>query len=150
MHPDSPSPARFCFALATLLGGRRVSAGAGNLLNGKRQLSSGVQRIPQPPGCAGKCDPRALADCRDLCHSLAKHTLVTEDITCSLLLYSPAKKLWSWSLGWPALHEPIHIHVCIYMNTNLISVYTWWEWGNHDQHVCLHKACEAITRVPDE
>ena len=63
--PNAPwlsLPSALCFALATLLGERRVSAGAGNLLNGKCQLSSGVQRIPQPPGCARKCDPRALAD----------------------------------------------------------------------------------------
>jgi len=48
---------------------------------------------PSHQDVLGSAVPERWQICRDLCHSLAKHTLVTEDITCSLLLYSPAKKL---------------------------------------------------------
>lgn len=150
--PNAPwlsFPSSLCFALATLLGGLRVSAGAGNLLNGKRQLSSGVQRTPQPPGRAGKCDPGALADLQ------GPMSLAGQAHTChwgrymqsaSLQLSEEAVILKSGA----ACSSWTYICVYIYMNINLISVYMWWEWGNQDQHVCLHKVCEAITRVPDE
>lgn len=48
---------------------------------------------PSHQDVLGSAIPEPWQIYRDLCHSLAKRTLVTEDVTCNLLLYSSAKKL---------------------------------------------------------